>query len=551
MKPLRVLVLLVIFSSIYILSADEEQPGNKRVLEKVDVTNALITIRVYDKKKPVKGLKKSDFRIIENGEKKQINQCYMKRKQFRLEEEHGNPEGNRKPADSPRLYVLIFNISDYRLNINEGIDYFFDRVLRPKDRLMLMTNRFFLSDHLVTDPQAEKKRVKKVIYLEMVRAKSNINEIEKTLQSYIDDYRDFLIVRNIRDDNEFQDSSGRSIGGSTQTRNNPDNPDRMEREAISLFVSKYTNFVKETKKSFLHIPLRQYIGLAAYLKEQELEKWVLNFFQIPRFPQPDLNSDFMAKIRACGYSMDVLTAIMLPEEAEENSIARLFVNTGATFHTLLMKYEGELFTDSLRNYLSYQPISSDSEAILRKISRMTGGKVIRSNKIFDLYNKISTREDIYYVLAYKTDTPGTGNRQKISVSIKNKTYRVVFDNRKRSGTFRRAQNKILRSDKEKIQQIRLKNVIYRQGILKILVEQYKIDSTLKPYTGHVQVRLQFLNSNAKVVLDKEKTIKTPEPALYMAIKLSELGKGQFDVVILVKDLVTGMQDLAIQEVTIR
>ena len=554
MKPLRRLLIPIMLVLTQVTAGAEENHINKRLLEKVDVTNAIITVRVFDKKKPVIGLKKNDFQVIENGKERKINQCYMTRKQLQVEEDAVKEGFNRKPAPIPRLFVLIFNISDYRLNINQGVDYFFDHILRPKDRLMIITNRFFLNDHLVMDPHSEKRRTQKLIFMEMVWAKSTINEIEKTLKSFIDEYNDSIAIRNMRNENDSQDGGGRNnTGGANNPAAgiNPDDPDRYEREAISLFVIKYVNFVKEIKKSFLHIPLREYIGLAAYLKEHDLEKWVLNFFQIPRFPQPELNSDFLAKIRACGYSFDIFNAAILPEETEENSIARLFVNTGATFHTLLMKYEGELFTDSLKNYLSYQPITNDSEAILRKISRMTGGSVMRSNKIKDLYDKISNKEDIYYVLAYKIDPLTNSDNRKISVTVKNKNYKILFDNRKRSGYFRRTQEKFLSLQEKKTPQIRLKHVNYQEGILRILVEDFKIDSTVRPNSGQVQVRLQFLDERSKVVLDKEKIIKAPDPHMVMAIKLSELSKGQYDVVIMVKDLVTGMQDLAIQEVAVQ
>ena len=554
-----VLVLFAHFVMARFVYADNH--AHKRIFEKVDVTNALITLRVYDKGKPVTGLKMSDFMVVENGMEQQITECYMKKKQFQVETEGAANGVKRRPALVPRLYVLIFNISDYRLNINTGVDYFFDRVLRINDRLMVMTNRFFLQDHLVLDPQAERKRVKKLINVEMVWAKSTMNEIEKTLKSFIDEYNDFITIRDIRSTDGLSRAGGGAGGGNTgggdgtgganQNVNASDDPDGIERDAISQFVAKYINFVKETKKSFLHIPLREYIGLAAYLTEKKMEKWVLNFFQIPRFPQPEINSQFEEKIRANGFSMDILTAIMIPEETEVNSIGKLFVNTGATFHTLLMKYEGDLFNDYLRNYLSYRPITNDSEGVLRKISRMTGGDVVRSNQLKKFYDKISKEEDIYYVLAYKTNPLTVNKKRNVIVFVNNKNYKVLYDNQKRSMNFFQAQNSFLNAQQSKAPQIRLNGVNYGDRTLKILVSGFKIDATARPTAGHVQVRLQFLDQRSKVVMDKEKSMKSPEPRMHMAVKLSELGRGEYDVVIMVKDMVTGMEDLAIQEVAIK
>ncbi|UCH95196.1 MAG: hypothetical protein JSV88_33815 [Candidatus Aminicenantes bacterium] len=552
MKPKPGLIALIIILIFPCFVGSEDIYKHKPILEEVEVTNMLLTVRVYDKGKPVKGLKRSDFRILENGKEQEINECYLRMKHLNIEKDASTGDFNREPAVVPRLFVLIFNISDYRLNINDGVDYFFDRVLRPNDRLMIMTNRFFLNDHLVLDPRAEKRRAKKILKIEMIHAKSTINEIEKTLKSYIDEYNDFMTIRNMRNENIGENSGGNQGGDSGGNENNNQNedPEGIEISAITHFVLQYCNFVKEIKKSFLRIPLKEYIGLAAYLWEQKLEKWVLNFYQIPRFPQPDINSEFEEKIRASGYAMDILNAVMMPEETETNSIAQLFVNTGATFHTLLMKYEGNLFNDDLRNYLAYRPITNDSEGILRKISRMTGGKVIRSNQIKKFYDKISMKEDIYYVLAYKTKR-GIGNKKrKVTVLVKNKNYKVIYDNQRRSRNFRQEEKKLLTNQNEKVPQIRLRDVDYGDGILKILVSDFKIDTTLQPRAGHVKVLLHFLDERSKLVMAKEKSIKSPEPQMHMAINLSLLKKGNYEVIVMVKDLVTGIQDLAIQEVAV-
>jgi len=530
MKFTWLLILILIISFFYCFG--DRQPS-KRLLEQVEVTNALISVRVYDKGKPVRGLKTENFSIIENGKKMKINTCYMEKKQLKVRVNVEDFEG--KTGVSPRLFVLIFNIADDRLDINTGIDFFFDKILLPNDRLIVRTNNFFLKDRRILDPQAEKKKIKKILRLEMRFARMTMSAMRNTLKLFITEFQDYISINASR-------SGGGGGGGAAD-------PDGLIEKGVRTFVLKYRILLKEFKKTLIQIPLKEYIQLAVYLQDQKLGKWVLNFHQIARFPQPLHNTTFGERLHEYRYYLDMISEINMPQSMPGNNIGKLFINTGATFHTLLMKYQGESFND-MEDYLTYNPLTNTAEGVLRKISRLTGGKVLRSNRVKDLYDKISAKEDIYYVLAYKTRRLSWKKKRKVTVRVDNKNYDIVYDNQKRTRFFRKTENKILTKKKMQNPEIRINQVNAAKGTLKILVSDYLLDPDTFPSVGRVVVRLQILDENSKVVMDKKKSNETIKQRVFFSIKLSQLEKGNYDIVIIVLDLLTGKEDLAIQEVFI-
>ena len=530
---MKIAVISILVMTISSFLCFGERKSSKRLLEEVEVTNALISVRVYKKGKPVEGLEKKNFRLIENGKEIKINTCYMEKKILKLKS--GIKNFDAETGISPRLFVLIFNISDDRLDIDSGVDLFFDKILRPNDRLIVRTNNFFLKDRRVLDPQAEKKKIKKFLRLEMKWARLTMSSMKNTLNLFISELVGFKGMKSVR-------SGGGGAGGEKD-------PDGMEEKAIRSFILNYRALIMEFKKTMIQIPLNEYIQLAAYLEKQNLEKWVLNYHQIPRFPQPNHDTDLGERIHNQRYYLDLISEINTPVSLPLNNIGKLFINTGATFHTILMKYQGESFYD-MGGYLADVPLVNTAEGVLRKISRLTGGKVLRTNRIEDLFDKVSNKEDIYYVLAYKTRPLSWKKKRKVTVLVDNKNYDVVYDNQKRSRYFRKIENKIATRMKKQRPQIRINQVEDAKGILRILVSDYQLSSTTYPAIGKVQVRLQILDENSTVVMDKQKTNETVKKRLLFNIKLSELKKGQYDVVVMVHDLLTGKQDLTIQEVLI-
>ncbi len=104
--------------------------------------------------------------------------------------------------------------------------------------------------------------------------------------------------------------------------------------------------------------------------------------------------------------------------------------------------------------------------------------------------------------------------------------------------------------REQRPEIRISRVNAAKGIIKILISDYLLDPDTYPAVGKILVRLQVLDDKSKVVVDKKRTSETMKQRLFLSIKLSQLEKGHYDVVVMVHDLLTGKEDLAVQEVLI-
>ena len=110
------------------------QKDQEVIEEKVEVVNIEVPVRVYHKEKPVPDLKKTDFLLYENSKLQKIHGFYVYRKKIKVEDVSLNADIQRV-VYKPRFFVLIFNLSDVHTNVNRGIDYLFEKVLRKYDRL--------------------------------------------------------------------------------------------------------------------------------------------------------------------------------------------------------------------------------------------------------------------------------------------------------------------------------------------------------------------------------------------------------------------------------
>jgi len=150
-----------------------------------------------------------------------------------------------------------------------------------------------------------------------------------------------------------------------------------------------------------------------------------------------------------------------------NDINRVFLNSGATFHTLLLKPINPYFSKDFK----YEPISTETETTLKKIARMTGGCIVRSNKMEDFVKKVTVKEDILYSLIYVPDTDESRKkRTKLEIKVKNRKYRAVYDDKKRLSRFRDLR-KWMRQENPNVE---IEKVFFKDNILFVKLKNIKI-----------------------------------------------------------------------------
>jgi hypothetical protein len=507
--------ILVLLGMLLFLSPLHGQEHEK-IVEKVIVENIEVPVRVFQGKQPVGGLKKEDFQLFLNGKRKEINGFYEVRKKLadNLSRGSGSSEDTR-PGIPPRLFVVIFNLSSITHDLTSQLDMLFERIIRPNDRLMVLTNRFFISEWEVMNKEEAKQKIKEVLDKEM-------HQLKMELLAYETDLRASAVTLK----SQLQLGSEANI-----------------LSAFQEFFFSYRFILEDIKDQYLRIPVDQYIKIAEYLKSQDADKWVINFYQMGRLPMPDKSGDInqiIARYLETGpleyretlqqLYYDVLLKIKMLDTLFINDIAKAFLNSGATVHTQLLLP----LPRSLSEDFQYDTFSTESASIMTKLSRLTGGRVLTSNRTEKFIKDITTREDIIYVLTYAPNTGKKRKKPKLNVKIKNKNYRVTYDNKQRLKSFDDMVERLAQNIKDlEIESLSCNNQVMTFKLKNIQVVQYEDEKFWA-----VQARIKILDRHSRLITGFKKVFKGEKIAGEgtIRIKLPSLGKGRYYIVLEVKDL---------------
>lgn len=513
------IVIFVFFMAVFIFGEYRQDQQQEPILEKVEVVNNGVPVRVFYKGNPVKGLTKTDFKLLVNGKEIEIQEAVEINQKITTGKPGAGTGVNRKP----RFFLLLFNISDHRIDMKNAVKSFFDNILRPGDRLMLVSNSIALGERMVMDPELDRQRVEHVIDIEMAKNRSKFVRLDMNIESL---YQEYLELLNAN-------------GGDAQAID----------IAIQYFINNYTLLLKEYKSDFMILDDRQYIQLAQYLEKQDMQKWVLNFYQIGYFPRVKLFSSLDKQLSQSQNYLKLITQEgNAPDEIAEKDISKFFLNTGASFHTILMGSRNRIMSNP--NF-SYDPIALSSEGLFRRLTELTGSKIMRSNKTEKFFKELSTREDVYYELFYAPDTPkkpGARKKDKIEVQLNKGDYHVVYDDGARAASF---QNLVEKAEKE-IPQIILGTVQFKDSTLNFPVQNYKMDLVDQVNRGKIRIRISvFDEKESRFVLDRKKEAEAHSESLDFKIALNrQLKPGNYKVFVEVTDLLTKKNDVGVTEMQI-
>lgn len=509
------IVILIFFLPAFLFGEYRQDQQQEPILEKVEVVNNQVPVRVFNNGAPVRGLKKADFKLLVNGKEMEIQESVEITQKLTLDKPGPRAGVNNKP----RLFLLLFNISDYRIDMKKAVKPFFENILRPGDRLMLVSNDIALGERLVLDPAVDRQRVEHVIDIEIAKDRSKFARMEMSIDTLYREYLDLLTATN---------------GEAGEV-------------AKQYFIDNYTLFLKEFKKGFMMMDDEEYIQLAHYLEKQDIQKWVLNFYQIGYFPRVKAFSNLDKQLsQNANYFDQIVQAGAVPDEIAEKDISKFFLNTGASFHTILMGSRGRILTN--QNF-SYDPISISSESLLKRLTELTGSKIIRSNKSEKFFKELSAREDVYYELFYAPERPEERKKDKIEVKINNGDYAVVYDNGERGASF---QNLIEKVEKG-MPQINLGAIQFKDDILNFPVQNYKMDMVDQVNCGKIRVRISiFDEEESRFILDRKKETDAKRESLDFKIALNDkkLKPGNYKVFVEVTDLLTKKNDVGVTEIQI-
>jgi hypothetical protein len=266
MKLLKITLILMTVTCFSLVMAGQPQQDSREqklqepIIENRTVTNIQFPVRVFLEGQPVGGLSKKDFTLFVDDKETPINGFYETRKKLNSPPDHAAGQGLSENAPQ-RLFVIIFNISDYNLNLEKDIDAIFRDILRPDDRFMVISNNYFLPETTLKDPELEKRILRETLRKEADKLRMNILEVESELKVQANNF-----ISRLSDPVE---------------QRQPDFPYEVFREFFTNYILTFEQF----KKGYFDMAKEQYIKIAEYLKSQGAEKWVLNFFQVGLFPR--------------------------------------------------------------------------------------------------------------------------------------------------------------------------------------------------------------------------------------------------------------------------
>lgn len=528
----------VIFFSLAITSQDSQdnrvlksQKPQEPIIENRTVTNIQFPVRVFLDGQPIGGLEKMDFTLYVDDKETPINGFYEARKKLNPPPDRSTGQGSEE-SSSLRLFVIIFNISDYNLNLEKDIEAIFRDILRLDDRFMVISNNYFLPETTLKDPELEKKILIKTLRKESENLRMSILEVEAELKVQANNF-----ISRLSDPAE---------------RRQPDFPYEAFREFFTNYILTFEQF----KKGYLDMAREQYIKVAEYLKSQAAEKWVLNFFQVGLFPRFKMHGQIQGALDLYTESLQVqeqrspdprmraLIMELLPKLDDVDkwmvdNISRLFVDSGATIHTLLKKPINTSFLD----YYDYQPISTDSESILREIARLTGGSLVYGKNAADFLADISAKEDIYYMLTYE---PENSEDRDFSLRVtinSDKNYRLVYDSKKKPQLFKKIMDKI----KEQNPQVKIGTITRVHDALFVKVSRIKtipIGNRDDTRIGRIEAKVMIVDSDSNVIWESRKFYKCKESESMFQTGIPPLKKGNYNILVEVKDLLSWNTDTA-------
>jgi hypothetical protein len=456
----------------------------------------------------------------------EINGFFLKRKKLKsTASSEVTLEGAPPP---PRTFVLVFSITDFNEHIKKAVEHLYENIFRPNDRLLIfandktvsydnLKNKDKLKRQLLTDLEEESFKVRR-------RLMNYINKIE-TYLNMNDFRRRFYIRRDLR-------------------------PERL-----IAFLKKYLLTWNEYKRKYLTPPVDRFYYFSRYLEEVKTDKWVFNFYQFDLFPKISIDSQTMNTIRGISSQLinsreaglhamgrliyTLLNQLMVDLNVSSSfpteDISKLFYKVDAAFHSFFIKNTERVSLSDLE----YEEVASDIEKTLKEITDITGGKSITSNNLVKSIDTVSELEDVYYILTYVPRNPEKAG--KLKIKVKNKKYRVLYDNNFRANYINEYIQKL--EERIKTPEIKIENFSFQGKVLVFTVKDYLMKETGSKPVGRMKLRIRLTGSDEVLMLyDQEKICIAKNNEMKVSLgAFKRIARGEYHFFIDATDLLTGKQ----------
>jgi hypothetical protein len=498
----------------------------------IKVVNVQLPVRVFFKGQPVDSLKKSDFKIFEGKDRQSINGFYIKRKII-------TPyfQRNRISQGSPsRYFVLVFQLSDYNQQLQEGLDYLFNFFLTSNDHLLVFINQKSLSYEPLQDKYLALVKITQLLKQQAKEARKHMVTYLKAIENELNGFKEITKWR------PASSPSGYKI-------------------PLKNCMEKYLSILKEYRTRFLTPDIENYYRLSKLLKGIKKEKWVIHFYQTPLFPTmttktrkwiEDSIEALSTSLRAEDKSFyRVMRRLMnryemardVTKEFSGDKISKIFYDVDATFHSVIMPIRKEILSEDLQ----YESVNTKIHRLLKEICHKTGGDVSLSTDLRSALRKIKDIEDIYYMITYAPKN--LQNTAKVKVLTSNKNHQVIYNENIRASAIN--QNPLKEPQLAPDSSLEIKNTFLKDKKLYLEITGFRTIKTADQYRGSININITIKDINNQVLYNKSNTLSTRKATINLSIAFNWLKKGSYTISVEAKDLLSGDTAHQFLESTIR
>lgn len=518
-KSITIFLFIFLFIFSFLWSKKEEN-----FKKTADGVNIEMPVRVYFRDKPVDNLAKMDFKIFRGKKRQKISEFKIERKKIEIQKT--GLSANQQHSLGPRFFILVFNITHFHDNLKKGLNYLFESILRDNDRLMLLINdKCFLAETLENKSKI-RKRIQELLVTESKIKRDQMTAYLKHIENEINISKLKLELREMK----------------TQFGSNP--------SRLNKFLTKYLEIWNTYKQAYLVPNIDNYSYVSKHFEKMNMDKWVLNFYQMELFPKIVLTMDILTKIKQLikGWQVNLninpelfkyakIISRQLIEVERINKIStdfsiieiiNFFYKTNATFHVIFSRTTNP----ALAQNLQYNQVSSDLENCLKAIARKTGGLLITSNKIEQALETISKEEDICYFLTYTPEkSKQTG---KLNVKVRNNRYKPFYDDTIGAGTLKEEKIKKFRKGPA----VKIDDMIFKNNELTIIISNFHIGKSKDGRCGKLIIRISIQNRQGIDVFEQKKNLNARQKIIKLSLNIPEIKKGKYNIVVNIKDKFT-------------
>jgi VWFA-related protein len=370
----------------------------------VSVVNIEVPVRVYDGDSFVGNLTIKDFEVFENGVPQTIEALYLIKNAALERKEGGLPFAPK----TVRNFFLFFQVYTPNPKIGEGVDYFVRNVLKPGDRLTVVTSlkTYRLKKEMLEE--SPKDRIGQQL-TELVKHDTLAGNLE--YMSLLNELKRMVTEGGVDSTGARQPDLSLYGEGSWQE-----------------FLMNYRD-IRERLEKIRRLDGERLLSFADYLKKTDGQKIVIVFYQREYVPMVDRKKYIGAfesgeDILVEQDFKDLFDLYKRDQKLDTERIKRTFADASISVHFLFVttapEHVGGLADAAMEEH------SEDLYSPFLEMAKATGGLAESSSNPASLMKASGTAAENYYLLYYKPSSPSAdGKFREIKVVVKNKPYRVL------------------------------------------------------------------------------------------------------------------------------